>query len=82
MPASMSAFEMTWFNITSVPSSSRFPLDSRPVIFTLASVSPSASMKLKSDAWNAYVVSSSIVTSPVKAVGGVLAAAVTSMAMV
>ena len=69
----MSAFAISWSAITSVPSSSRSPALSRVVILTLASASPSASMKPKSDALNVYVVFSSIVTLPISAaVGGML----------
>ena len=78
----MSAFEMTWPAVTSTPSSSRSPSDAVATIFTLCSASPSASMKPKSDSENAYVVSSSIVTVPNEAVGGVLAPAVTLTVMV
>ena len=69
----MSAFVMTWFRVTSVPSSSRSPALSRVVIVTLASVSPaSSSEKLKSEAAKVYAVSSLVVTVLSEAVGALL----------
>ena len=44
----MSAWLITWFSVTSLPFSFRLPADSRLVTFTLESVSPSISAKLKS----------------------------------
>ena len=72
LSASMSAFVITWFAVTSVPSSSRSPALSTAVIFTLASVPPSLSEKLKSEAENVYAVSSVAVTVLFDAVGTVL----------
>ena len=71
LPASMSALAITWFNATSVPSSSRAPARSRAVIFTLASSSPSKSEKPKSHTAKMYAVSSSVLTVPFEAVGRV-----------
>ena len=82
MPSSMSAFGTTLSSVTAVPSSSRSPSVSRPVIFTLASSSPSStSEKPKSDTWNVYVASSTVVTVPDAAVGASFTA-VTSTVMV
>ena len=72
LPASISALVTTWSRVTSVPSSSRSPVPSRIVILTLASASPSASEKPKSDAEKVYGVSTAVVTVLSEAVGSVL----------
>ena len=70
----MSAAGTDWPVVTAVPSSSSAPSAGSVTTVTLASASPSLSVKLKSAAAKVCAVSSSVVTDAANAVGAALAA--------
>ena len=74
----MSALVTTASARTAVPPSASVPTDGRVSIFTLTSGLPSVSTKPKSVAAKVYAVPTSVVTVLSAAVGGVLAARVTT----
>ena len=71
----MSALATTSSTVTAVPSSASSPGVGTVTIFTLASVSPSASTKPKSPASKVYAAPTPVVTVLSAAVGAMLAAA-------
>ena len=73
LPASRSVFSTESPAVTAVPLRASVPAKGTVTMVTLSSVSPvSASVKLKSVAWNAYAMSSSVITVPSAAVGASL----------
>ena len=75
LPASRSVFGTESPAVTAVPLRANVPAKGTVTMVTLSSVSAvSASVKLKSVAWNAYAVSSSAITVPSAAAGTVLGA--------